>query len=64
MARPKLNKPAKVNMTLTPDPEKRKLLTLISEHEGKSITCMLEEWAVDKGRELGLVDENGRLIGK
>lgn len=64
MGRPKLNKPAKVNMTLTPDPQTRKLLTLISEHEGKSITCMLEEWAADKARKLGLVDENGQLIEK
>lgn len=45
MARPKLNTPPKVKLTLTVTEETRRELTLISEHHNQSISSLLSEWA-------------------
>ena len=45
MARPKLNTPPKVKLTLTVTEETRGELTLISKHHNQSISSLLSEWA-------------------
>lgn len=62
--RPKLNKPSKVKLTLTPDQTTRERLDRIADHYGKSITALVEQWAKEEAERLGVDTADSTENGK
>lgn len=64
MARPKLNGPTKQNLTLTVNAETRAKLSALSEHYNMSISSLVEKWAEDGVKELGLKGKGAGAVKK
>ena len=48
MARPKTGAPVKRSINLTIDDHTREQLSIISKYHGKSVSCLLAEWAQEE----------------